>query len=298
MKELMKRISVYGDIEYNRSFADCTTLRIGGNCEIMVYPFDVAGAIAILDILHESDLPIRVIGNGSNLLVSDANYHGVVICLNKYVNQYEFNDTTLTVGAGASIIAMSYATAKKGLSGFEFAAGIPGTIGGAIYMNAGAYKHDISEIVDSVLVYDQTGTRWLSKADCAFGYRQSIFQAHSDWVILQAKFNLNPGDATKIQELLDDRRVRRFNSQPLDYPSAGSVFRNPADMPAWKAIESVGLRGKRIGDAMVSEKHCNFIVNVGHAKASDFYELVQLIQREVKNKLDLDLIMEVERFNW
>ena len=298
MKELMKRISVYGDIEYNRSFADCTTLRIGGNCEIMIYPFNVAGAIAILDILHGSDLPVRVIGNGSNLLVSDANYHGVVICLNKYVNQYELDGTVLTVGAGASIIAMSYAMAKKGLSGFEFAAGIPGTIGGAIYMNAGAYKHDISEIVNSVLVYDGNGAQWLTQKQCAFGYRQSIFQAHSDWVILQAKFDLNAGDADKILALLDDRRSRRFNSQPLDFPSAGSVFRNPGDMLAWQAIEAVGLRGKRIGDAMVSEKHCNFIVNVGHAKASDFYELVQLIQREVKSKLDIDLIMEVERFNW
>ena len=298
MEELMKRLSIYGDIEYNRSFADCTTLRIGGNCEIMIYPYDIKGAICILDELKRSDFPVRVIGNGSNLLVSDANYHGIVIRLNRYVNQYELIDHTLTVGAGASIIAMSYAMAKKGLSGFEFAAGIPGSIGGAIYMNAGAYKHDISEIVHSVMVYTDQGIQWLSKAECLFGYRQSIFQAHSDWVILQAKFDLNSGDATKILALLDDRRIRRYDSQPLDLPSAGSVFRNPTTIPAWQAIEKVGLRGKRIGDAMVSEKHCNFIVNVGHAKASDFYELVQLIQRDVKQQLDIDLIMEVERFNW
>lgn len=298
-KSLIEKISIYGDIEYNRSFQDCTTLRIGGNADYMIYPYDINSASKILSILKDESIQVKVIGNGSNLLVSDSDYHGIVIRLNKYLNQYYFQDNMLIADAGCSIISLAYASAKNNFSGLEFASGIPASLGGCIYMNAGAYKHEIKEIIDSVCVFKDNQIIWLDNSQCNFGYRQSIFHAHKNWVILQAKIKLNTGNREEILQIMDERRSRRFTTQPLDLPSAGSVFRNPDNgMAAWQCIEKVGLRGTRIGDAMISNKHANFIVNVGHAKASDYYQLIQLIQNRVKEELGVDLIMEVEKFNW
>ena len=298
MEEIIKKISLYGDIDTNRSMQDCTTLRIGGNVDYMVYPYDLDSAVEMLKILSDVQVNKAIIGNGSNLLASDRDYHGIIVRLSKYLNQYDISNTTVIADAGCSIISLAFACAKEGLSGLEFAGGIPGSLGGAIYMNAGAYKSSISEVIEAVLVYKEGKCDWLSKDECNFGYRTSIFQAHRDWVILGAKLALVRKDKDEIMELMDNRRVRRFDTQPLDVPSAGSVFRNPNENSAWTYIDKVGLRGCRIGDAQVSPKHPNFIVNVGHAKASDFYELVQLVQRKVKEECNIDLLMEVEKFNW
>lgn len=298
MEKLLQEISLFGDIEHQRSLQDCTTLRIGGIADTMFYPYDLESAYEAFKILENSDVNKAIIGNGSNLLVSDKPYHGIIIRLSKYLNQYHFEDDYLIADAGCSIISLAFAAAKEGLSGLEFAAGIPASLGGTIYMNAGAYKECMGDVVESVLVYHDQQLHWIDNDQCAFGYRQSVFQAHKEWIILGAKIKLKKTDSNEIMELMDSRRARRFASQPLELPSAGSVFRNPKEMFAWQAIDQVGLRGYRINDAMVSEKHPNFIVNVGNAKASDFYELVQLIQRKVKDELNVDLLMEVERFNW
>ena len=187
---------------------------------------------------------------------------------------------------------------KNELSGLEFASGIPGTVGGVTFMNAGAYKSSMADIIDSVSVYRDGKIEWIQNADCGFSYRTSIFQKHPDWIILAVKMTLQKGDQKEIRELMDSRRERRMNSQPLDKHSAGSIFRNPEEIPAWKLIEGAGFRGKRIGDAVVSEKHVNFIVNENHASAKDFITLVTDVQKAVKDKYDIDLYMEVEKFNW
>ena len=290
MEEIIKKISLHADIDTNRSLQDCTTLRIGGNVDYMVYPYDLDSAVEVLKILSNAQVNRTIIGNGSNLLASDQDYHGIVIRLSKYLNQYDISNTTVIADAGCSIISLAFACAKEGLSGLEFAGGIPASLGGTIYMNAGAYKSSMREVVEAVLVFKDGECAWLSNEECQFGYRRSIFQAHRDWVILGAKLQLQRKDKDDILSLMDSRRQRRFDSQPLDVPSAGSVFRNPSDNSAWTYIDGVGLRGYRIGDAQVSQKHPNFIVNVGKAKASDYYELVQLIQQKVKDKYDICLL--------
>lgn len=165
-------------------------------------------------------------------------------------------------------------------------------------MNAGAYKSQFSNIIDSVLVYDKGNMVWMSNEACQFAYRTSIFQSRKDVVILGARLKLEYKDKQEILDTMEDRRSRRFATQPLNYPSCGSVFRNLDDMPAWKCIDAVGLRGYRIGDAQISEKHPNWIVNLGNATAADYYALIQLMKSKVKQQLNIELETEVERFNW
>ena len=165
-------------------------------------------------------------------------------------------------------------------------------------MNAGAYRSDMSQVIQEIYIYRDGELSWLNVQDADFSYRHSIFQNHPDWIVLGVKFLLDKGDQKEIADLMDSRRTRRLSSQPLEYPCAGSVFRNPENIPAWKLIEDIGMRGEKVGGALVSDKHANFIVNAGGAKAADVMELVKEIQRRVKDQFDIDLKMEVERFNW
>ena len=186
---------------------------------------------------------------------------------------------------------------KSGLSGLEFACGIPGTVGGCVFMNAGAYKRSISDILTEAFVLVDGECRWMSVDELGYGYRTSVFQQHPDWIILAVKFRLEKGDSNQIFEMMQNRKARRMEAQPLNYPSAGSTFRNHPDYPAWKLIDDIGYRGKKVGGAMVSEKHVNFLVNSGNATYDDFITLAGDIQRKVKEKFDIDLLMEVEKFN-
>lgn len=180
----------------------------------------------------------------------------------------------------------------------EFASGIPGTLGGCIFMNAGAYNSSMSDLVDSVKVLRNNEIIWLTNAQCQFGYRNSIFLNNPDWIILEVKLKLKEGNTNDIKKLMKNRQKRRMESQPLNYPSAGSTFRNIGDIFAWKLIDEIGFRGKTIGGAAVSEKHTNFIINKGNAKASDVIDLSDQIIEIIKNKYDIEMIMEVEKFDW
>jgi UDP-N-acetylmuramate dehydrogenase len=297
MSELLEILSEIAEVETDVPLSSMTTLRIGGAASYVVYPENSVSLDALMHVISEYDVPFKVIGKGSNLLCSDKPFHGIVIRLDRF-DDYFFMGNTLVAQAGCSIIALSYHAMKNGLSGLEFASGIPATVGGVTFMNAGAYRSSMSEVIDGVFIYRDGKYEWLDNADCEFGYRSSIFQKHPDWVIVAVRMILKKSEISEIRELMDSRRERRIKSQPLDMPSAGSVFRNPDDMPAWKLIEGIGYRGRRIGDAMVSEKHVNFIVNAGHATAEDFLALTNEIREKVRDQYGIRLHMEVERFNW
>lgn len=298
MIDLYNELEALAEVEENIPLSKMTTLRIGGVARYVVYPENTLSLQGVMNKLNQYHIPYKVIGKGSNLLCSDEPFDGVIIRLDRYLCNAYFDNEHLVAEAGCSIIALSYEAMKNELSGLEFASGIPGTVGGVTFMNAGAYKSSMADVIDSVSVYRDGKIEWIQNADCGFSYRTSIFQKHPDWIILAVKMTLQKGDQKEIRELMDSRRERRMNSQPLDKHSAGSIFRNPEEIPAWKLIEGAGFRGKRIGDAVVSEKHVNFIVNENHASAKDFIALVTDVQKAVKDKYDIDLYMEVEKFNW
>lgn len=298
MIDLYKELEALAEVEENIPLSKMTTLRIGGVARYVVYPENTLSLQGVMNKLNQYHIPYKVIGKGSNLLCSDEPFDGVIIRLDRYLCNAYFDNEHLVAEAGCSIIALSYEAMKNELSGLEFASGIPGTVGGVTFMNAGAYKSSMADVIDSVSVYRDGKIEWIQNADCGFSYRTSIFQKHPDWIILAVKMTLQKGNQKEIRELMDSRRERRMNSQPLDKHSAGSIFRNPEEIPAWKLIEGAGFRGKRIGDAVVSEKHVNFIVNENHASAKDFIALVTDVQKAVKDKYDIDLYMEVEKFNW
>ncbi len=294
-RELLER---YAQVDENVPLAHMTTLRIGGNARYVAYPENFLSLEGLMRVIAENGIPYKMIGKGSNLLCADRPFEGVVIRLDRHFTDCYFDGEYVTAEAGASIIALAYEAMKNGLSGLEFASGIPGTVGGVIFMNAGAYKSSVADIVDSVSVYRDGKIEWLSPEECAFAYRTSIFQQHPEWIVLAARFRLVHEDQNAIRSLMDSRRERRMASQPLDFPSAGSVFRNPMDTPAWKLIEGIGYRGRQIGGAKVSEKHVNFIVNAGGATAADFAALADEIIEKVRETYGVDLHMEVEKFNW
>lgn len=297
MSEFTERIAQFGDIEENVSFHKLTTLKVGGTARYVIYPNNEFCLESIIDICKDEGIRYKMFGNGSNILCSDDFYDGVIIKLSRYFNKVYYNDYEVTAQAGCSVINLAYEAMKKGMSGLEFASGIPGTLGGCVFMNAGAYKSSMSDIITEVQVYRNETTEWISVDECEFGYRTSVFQKEP-WIITAVKMVLKPGKREEIEELMKDRQQRRFATQPLEYPSAGSVFRNPENGFSWQYIDKIGYRGMKYGDACVSQKHSNFIVNEGKATASDINRLINDIQSKVKENYDVDLILEVEKFNW
>jgi UDP-N-acetylmuramate dehydrogenase len=298
MDEMLEALKNFGDVETGRSFRELTTLKIGGPVDYVVYPHHDIELSELLKYCRRHEIPYKLVGKGSDMLCSDDAYHGIVIRLDRHFHDVIFNGTDMIAQSGASIIAASVMAMKKGLSGLEFASGIPGTVGGCVFMNAGAYKACMADVLSEVFVYHDGMAEWLDMKECCFAYRTSIFQQQPDWVILGAKFHLKEGEPEEIARLMEDRRQRRIRSQPLEYPSCGSVFRNPEGQNAWALIDGIGYRGRMSGDAQVSEKHCNFIINKGQARAEDYLKLVESIQQEVFAKYGIRLETEMEKFNW
>jgi len=298
MLNLIDILNRWGEIRHNVSLKTLTSFRIGGIAEYVFCPNDIKCLDRSIKFLNENNIPFKIWGMGSNILASDNEYHGVIIKLDKTLNHIEIEDNRILVGAGASLIALAYKTCLLGLSGFEYATGIPGSVGGALYMNAGAYKHDTYEILKRVHVYKDGECVWMNKEEIQFSYRHTSFANHKNWIILEAEFECTFGSINDIEKIVNDRKIRRTQSQPLNLPSAGSVFRNPEGKLAWQVIDQVGLRGKRIGGAMFSEVHSNFIVNVDNAKAKDVLDLVQLAQGLISEKFGIILNPEIELFNW
>ena len=276
-----------------------TTLRVGGPARIFVQPSDKKAFVKIVELVRELELEFKILGKGSNLLVSDDVFKGVVIQTDKGLNRINVDDTLVTVGAGVSDVKLARDVAKLGLAGLEFLSGIPGTIGGAIFMNAGAYLKEISDVLVSVQILNEKNELiWLEKDDLELSYRKSIFQKNKDWLIVEAVLKLEHGDKDEILTTIKSRKEKRVESQPLKCASAGSTFRNPDGHAAWKLVADVGLRGYRIGGAKVSEKHTNFIVNAGGATAQDIADVISHVQEIVYEKAGLKMHQEVEFFNW
>lgn len=298
MNKLYNELKKFCNIEVDVPLSTMTTLRIGGIAKFVAYPKTTIELSQLMRMINEYRLPYKLLGKGSNILCSDKVFNGVIIRLDGSFTDFYFDDEHCIAQAGCSIITLAYEAMKHSLTGLEFSSGIPGTVGGVTYMNAGAYKSNMAAVIEEVFVYRDDKFEWISNSECEFGYRQSVFHKHADWFVLAVKLKLKVGNQSDIRELMDSRRERRLSTQPLDLPSAGSVFRNPDDMHAWQIIESLGYRGKKKGGAQVSEKHVNFIVNADHASADDFLTLVQNIQKDAYEKLNKKLIMEVEKFNW
>lgn len=297
MLELYEELSAISTTERDVPLKKMTTLRVGGEAAYVVYPENEMSLDAIMRIIRKNSIPFKVIGKGSNLLCGDGRYEGVIIRLDRHFTDFFFDGEYVTVQAGCSIIALAQEAAKRGLSGLEFASGIPATVGGTVFMNAGAYKASMSDVVEEVFVYRDGSLCWMENDSFEYAYRTSIFQKHPDWIITAVRLKLKQGDPDEIRQLMENRRERRFATQPLNYPSCGSVFRNPEGMNSWKLIDEIGYRGHVHGGACVSQKHPNFIVNLGNATALDYLQLVEEIQDRIEEKFGIRLITEMEKFN-
>ncbi len=295
--KLETRLRQYGEVKTDVDLSTLSTMNVGGKAWFVLYPHDVIALQQAVCWFKELQIPYKLWGNGSNILPSDKLYPGVILRLNHTLNSVFYDENSVVAEAGVALIALAYECSRKGLSCLEWAGGIPGTIGGALYMNAGSYKKAMSDCVAEVLVLDQDEMRWIGVNDCQFGYRESRFK-HEPMIILAARLKTQQVDPEQLQAIMQERQARRMNSQPLNYPSAGSCFRNPEGQNAWELIDRSGLRGKRIGGAMVSLKHSNFIVNVDRAQASDVYELMENVASSVKESTGVDLCLEIEMFNW
>lgn len=294
---MISKLEKLGTVSLDKTFKQLTTIKVGGKIAIVFEPINIKALIEGIEIIKSYNYQFKIFGNGSNMLCSDKDYNGVIIKLNN-LNHYEINDDELYAEAGAPIITIANFAINNGLSGLQFATGIPAFTGGAIYMNAGAYNESISDVIEQVLVYKDKRLIWLSKKDLDFQYRKSIFQNRKDWIIIAVNFKLNPDEVDRLKQISVNRNKRRWESQPIKYPNFGSVFRNIEGYQVWKLVDELNLRGKQIGGAQVSEKHSNFIVNKDNALASDVDKLIKLVQEKAKTKNDIDLKLEVERFNW
>jgi len=263
-----------------------TTFRIGGPADFFIVPENLSGFIEVIKLCKEYEVPYYIIGNGSNLLVGDKGIRGVVIQLCHTFEEVGYEDqedgqVLVRAGAGILLSKLAKEVADKGLSGLEFAAGIPGTFGGAVTMNAGAYGGEIkSLILYATVLSDEGDTFTLNHDDLKLEYRTSIIQ-EKGYIVLEGGLMLNPGDKHSIKSKIQDLTSRRKEKQPLEYPSAGSAFKRPKGHFAGALIQKAGLKGYRVGDAMVSEKHCGFIINVGSAMASDVVSLMNDVKEKV-----------------
>ena len=287
-----------GKSEKDISLSTLTTYKTGGIAKLVVYPNNINNLKQLLKLIHKHNIKYFILGKGSNTLFSDKEFNGVIIKLDK-LNNFKIKETEIYVESGMILSKLVQASVKNELTGLEFAIGIPGTIGGAIYMNAGAYGSKMSNIVKSVIVLNEKlQIVEIPLEKLKFDYRYSIFQANKNLICVAANIKLEHGNHDEIASKIKENLLKRKNSQPLEYPSAGSVFRNPEGNYAGKIIEELGLKGKNIGGAEISTKHANFIINKNNASSSDILNLIKLVRKEVKDKYKIDLKLEQQLVNW
>ncbi|MFC6177600.1 UDP-N-acetylmuramate dehydrogenase [Companilactobacillus huachuanensis] len=269
-----------------------TFTKTGGPADVLAFPKTREELVEIIDTARVNKVSITVIGNASNLIIKDGGIRGIVIILPNF-HKIEVSETSVTAEAGATIINTTIEAQKAGLTGIEFAAGIPGSVGGAVFMNAGAYGGEITDVFESAEVLMPDGRiTTLTHEDMQFGYRHSIVQENGG-IVISATFTLKRGNKDAIQEEMDRLNALRRSKQPLEYPSCGSVFKRPKGHFTGPLIIKAGLQGKMVGGAQVSMKHAGFIVNIKHATATDYLNLIHLIQKTVKEKFDVELKTEV-----
>ena len=271
-----------------------TTFRIGGPADALALPKTPEEVAEVVRFCHEHAQPYYVLGNGSNLLVSDEGYRGLVLQLYRNFNDIQVNGETITVQSGAMLAAVARTAYQTGLTGLEFASGIPGTIGGAVVMNAGAYGGEMKNVLKEVTVLTKEGEVLVIPAKALeLGYRTSVIPKNG-WIVLGAVLQLKKGDQEQILARMEELKEQRITKQPLDLPSAGSTFKRPEGYFAGKLIMDAGLRGFTVGGAQVSEKHCGFVVNRGNATAADVWELICEVKRRVKEITGVELEPEVK----
>lgn len=293
----IKKMNV-GKVLEDVSLKEYTSYKVGGICKVMVYPKTIHSLVKLVKYLRQSEIKFMVLGNGSNTLFSDDDYEGVIIKLDEF-NYIKERGNLLICGAGCQLMKVASYSCRKGYTGLEFATGIPGTIGGAIYMNAGAYKSDMGYVVKRIKVLTPDyRVLTMVNSELDFHYRTSFLKKHKNYICLEATIMLKKGNKEEIEELVRVRKERRLESQPLEYPSAGSVFRNPDNDFSGRLIEELGYKGLIKGGAMVSKKHANFIINYKNATAEDIKSLIDFLKEQVKINYGIDLKVEQEFINW
>ena len=271
-----------------------TTFRIGGPADLFLTPGSIQAVADSIRICKETQTPYAVIGNGSNLLVSDTGYRGVIIQIGRNLNQVSVNGEEIRAQAGAMLSVIAKTALSESLTGFEFASGIPGTLGGAAVMNAGAYGGEMKDVLTEVTVLTREGEiRTIPAEKLEMGYRTSL-AAKNGWIILEAVLKFQKGDAEAIRGRMEELKMQRVTKQPLDLPSAGSTFKRPEGYFAGKLIMDAGLRGFTVGGAQISEKHCGFVVNKGGATAEDVRNLICAVQKKVQEDAGVKLEPEVK----
>ncbi len=282
-----------GKIMDNVPLKNLTSYKLSGIASKVIFPSNVPELIELMKYIRKNHLKYKVIGSGSNLIF-DGDYNGILIKLDK-LDHLTIKNCEITVEAGYLLKKLALKACRLGLTGLEFATGIPGTVGGACSNNSGAYNSDMGYIVKSLKVLTPSlEIKIMENKELDYHYRTSFFEKNPEYIILEANIQLKKGNKQEILEIVEDRKKRRIASQPLEYPSAGSVFRNPANNYAGKLIEDIGYKGKQKNDAMVSEKHANFIINKGNASGRDIIELINEIKEKVKQTYDIDLYLEQE----
>lgn len=272
-----------------------TTFRIGGNADYFVAVKDTTEVKAVIALCKECEMPYYVLGNGSNLLVGDKGYRGVILQIYKEMSNICIEGTCMKAQAGALLSKIAAEALGAGLTGFEFAAGIPGTIGGAAVMNAGAYGGEMKDVLRDVTVLTEDGAvRVLQAAELELGYRTSII-AKKGYIVLEATIALEAGEKDRIRARMEELKEQRITKQPLEFPSAGSTFKRPDGYFAGKLLEDAGLRGFRVGGAQVSEKHCGFVINKDQATAADVVELMNQAAEKVQAEFGVKLEPEVKK---
>jgi len=278
----------------NESMKNHTSFKIGGPADIMVLPYNVDEIRYVIKLCRDLSVPFFVMGNGTNLLVLDKGIRGVVIKIAGNFSNIGINGLKVTAQAGVLLSVLSKRTAQNSLKGLEFASGIPGTLGGAVAMNAGAYGGEMKDVVKAVWAIDYSGNDWhLKYDDLKFGYRTSVIQ-EKKLIVLQVDMELEKGNINESMALIAELTRRRKEKQPLAYPSAGSAFKRPVGYYAGKLIQDAGLKGLRVGDAQISELHAGFIINLGNATAKDVLQLIEIVKEKIKSKFNVEMCPEIK----
>ncbi len=298
-KQLKEELSqvVYSPVKWDCPLRDYTSFRIGGPAHALVTAMNLEELQALLQFIDRNEVLYRVIGRGTNLLVRDQGYSGIAIVLSGDFKQYSIEESEsgvfLDAGAGCSFTRLSTICMEKGLSGMEFAIGIPGTLGGAAVMNAGAWGFELADILQEITVMTPQGTKKYARYEVDFTYRKMVIHNTPDAIVTSVRLMLGKREIEEIRKTCENYREQRFENQPIGTANAGSIFKNPEGASAGQLIEASGLKGVAIGDAIISEKHANFIVNRGTATAGDVLELIALIQKRVKADSGVQLEPEV-----
>jgi len=289
------RLKIKGRVVIDQPMKELTSIKIGGMADFFVIPQDLDDLKQVLSFCKKEALPFFIMGNGSKLLVRDEGFRGVIIKLGDYFKSIKSDGNQIKVGAGVNLSTLIDFTANKGFPGLEFLFGIPGTVGGAIARNASAFGETLSQKVLSVKALDGNNDYLiLSKEDVNFDYRTSIFLNNKDWIIIEVKLELWPGKKEDITLRLQEVRKRKILTQPLSFPSAGCIFKNPSSHPAGFLIQEAGCLGMKVGNAQVSLQHANFIINKGNATARDVISLIEKVKKRVEDKFGISLDQELE----